>query len=177
MVGLDRRGEAVDVRVPAALRLVQAAAPREHHVGALEQPRLGLLQARRRGGEVRQLVHAVVDDDLPRPQAIAVEGEHRRVEPADQRPAAPGHRHVVLDQPAQVVVPFRPPMGPEDGDPLGHGEHVEPGRPIVEHRLLLDDHRPRPRQPREQVLRALEDPIPSQVAVAEQDRDFLLFTR
>ena len=157
--GLDGRGEAVDVRVPVALRLVEAPPAREDDVGPLQEPRLGLAEARRGAGEVGQLVHAVIDNNLIVPEPLAIRCEHRRVEPPDGPPIAPRHPDVILDQGPEVVIDVRRSVGPEHGHPRRDGDHVQPGRATVEGRLLLDDHRPVPREPTQQVLRTLIHPI------------------
>jgi hypothetical protein len=60
-------------------------------------------------------------------------------------------------------------VGPQDGDAGGDLEGVEPGGPVVEDGLLLDDHRGVAGEPAEQVLRALIDPIPAEVTMANEE--------
>ena len=153
----------------SGLGLVEAAPAGEDDVGAGQEPVLGVDQAG--GGVLEQgeLVHAVVDDDLPGPEAVAVGGEHGRVEPADQRPVAADGGDVGLDQGAEVEVGVGAAVGPQDGDAGGDVEGVEPGGPVVEEGLLLDDHRGVAGEPAEQVLRALIDPIPAEVAMANEE--------
>ena len=125
VVGLDGRGEEVDVRVASGLGLVEAAPAREDDVGAGQEPVLGVDEP---GGgvlEEGELVHAVVDDDLPGAEPVAVGGEHGRVEPADQRPAAADGGDVGLDEGGEVDVGAGGPVGPQDGDAGGDVEGVE----------------------------------------------------
>ena len=132
VAGVDGGGEAVDVRVPVALGLVERPAAGEDDVGPIEEPRLGLDQARRRPGEVGQLVHAVVDDHLARAQPIAISREHRRIEPADQRPAVAGPpRHNPRPAPRDRSPP-RAGGGPDHGHAPAHRQDVQPGRTVVE---------------------------------------------
>jgi hypothetical protein len=166
VVGLDGRGEEVDVGVAPGLGLVEAAAAREDDVGAGQEAVLGVDEA---GGgvlEEGELVHAVVDDDLSGSEPVAVGGEHGRVEPADQRPVAADGGDVGLDEGGEVDVRAGGPVGPQDGDAGGDVEGVEPGGPVVEDGLLLDEHRGVAGEPAEQVLRALIDPIPAEMTMA-----------
>ena len=82
--------EAVNVRVPVLLRLVQAGTAGEDNVGAVDQLLLELEQLGRRELKLAELVHRVehhhVGVEMPR------EGQHhRRVVPGDQRSAQRGH--------------------------------------------------------------------------------------
>ena len=59
---VDRGRESNARRMPAALRLEQAAAAGEDQVGARQQAALQLQHRRRRAAEGGELVHAVIDD-------------------------------------------------------------------------------------------------------------------
>ena len=93
------------------LRFVEARPAGQDQVGPLHQLRLALAQLRRRAGERRQLVHAVVDD-RERLQPRQQRQGHRRVEPDDvlvdrcrrKQPATigPQRRELVVGEAAEL---------------------------------------------------------------------------
>ena len=173
MIAVDRGREAVDVRMAALLRFVEAGASGEDEVRSADQLALEIEQALGREAELRQLVHAVVDDRAR--VEVAREAEHhRRVIPGEQRPRANADMRV--EQALQrrlaplIVQPFRKVRG-------SHADVREIlGLPNLQewrfasadvHRLFPIDHRHGPGEAAHQMLRPLEDEVPPQVRKAQ----------
>ncbi|RYG68648.1 hypothetical protein EON77_15320 [bacterium] len=155
-----------------ALGLVEAEAPREDDVGPVqkrglqgEEPRIGEL-------EVREFVHAVVDDR--RRRDVAGEGEHHgRVEPEYRR-----RREAGLDQQgeqiAQPRLPLRlaPPVrqARTDRDHAVVGERVifEIGQRMIAGDVFFEEEDPPAgREAAHEMLRPLDHEVPTQVGEAD----------
>ncbi len=168
VLGVDRARHAQHVRIRVALGLVQAWAAGDDEVGALQQRGLALAHLARRALECRELVHAVVDDRARRELAEHRQ-RHRRVEPdeivVDQvvGEVAGDHR---LER-RELVVVEAPVLDrrvrAQHLDSLARRRALEIGGAARVHRLLDEDDVVVARQPRQQVLRPLEDELPTQV--------------
>jgi hypothetical protein len=107
---VDARRERVDVRMAVLLRLVEAVAAGEDHVGAVDQLLLERQQLGRREAEVGELVHAIIDGA----DGIDVPGEwqhHRGVVPTDERLVLTGEKSSSSDLSALSVSASLRPSG------------------------------------------------------------------
>jgi hypothetical protein len=163
----------VDVRVQRALGLVQAVAARGDEVGAPHQ--LCLQRAKRRGRarEAGQLIHAVVHGG-DRAQVIRERQRHRRVVPEDEVADGVVVQHAVDERRLRgdaggLVVGLRE-VRYHDMD-AGMGlRHLETRGAGAEMRFFNEENASLARKARHQVLRALEDEVPSQVRQAYEVR-------
>ena len=180
MVAVDAGGEGMDVRVARALRLVQAVATGEHHVGRRHQVALEPGELGRGETEIGEFVHAVIDR-ARRPQMVGEGEHHRRVVPAHQPPGLPGQQSV--EERPQRGGPRRALQGigqdrGHDRDPARTLLDVEPGCAVAAaHRLLPVEDACVPREAGHQVLRTLEHEVPAQVRKADQGGNRFGFVR
>ncbi len=174
MPAVHAGGKGMDIGVAAALGLIEAVAAGEDQVRLGQELAFEIHQLRRREAEVRQLVHAVVDDAGRRKMPGEVQ-HHRCVVPADQRTLP------LRQEPIQQLAQFRGLLGGaqalrehrlgDDHAMLGVDADFEPrARVPLPHRLFPVDHHAVPREAAHQVLGALEDEVPTQVGKANDRR-------
>jgi len=107
------------------------------------------------------------------PQAIRHLQACLRVWPADADVlllAARAARRWLLDQAAEIEIAIGRSVGPQHRHPGGRSQDVQAGPAFIQHWFLFQVHRPVPRHPRQEMLRPLVDPIPSEVAVTDEQR-------
>jgi hypothetical protein len=176
---VDAAREAVGVGVTVFLGFVQARAAGEDQVGDVEQGRFALQQLLRRVLESGQFVHAVVDDQ-GRIEVLQQRQRHRGVEPHHWTFA---FRHQVGQQAlhGRQLVVVEAPGVLDRGMRAAHRDVRRDGRllqvclALAMHRFLDEQDIVVFRQARHQVLGALEDEVPAEVAKHDQGRhvDFL----
>ena len=170
---VDAAGTAMDTRMPAPLRVVQASPAGEDDIGAPEQLPLPREDVRRRELEGRELVHAVEDNrhgleisskrkchGREIPQHVLADAS-RREELPDQ-----GVEHTIrfgLGEPGRHVR-----LDDEDAARIPSGRQARP--PAVPNRFLDEEDAAITRKARHQVLRALKNEAPPQVGEANQVR-------
>ena len=157
-----------------ALGLPQAEAAGENHVGLFHQRALEHLQFRRGEAELRELVHAVVDN--PFGGEPAGEGQHHRgVVPADQprlgelRAGAQQAFETGLDPPRRQALRK---ARRENGD-AESAVYAFEGRLLAigfEDRLFPEENPMIAGESRHQVLGPLENEIPTKMRKTDQDR-------
>lgn len=82
MIDVDAAGKEMNVGMGVFLRFVKAVAAGKDDSGTAEEPALGRSQTRRSSGEIREFIHAVVDDCRSF-EMVAESKRHRGVVPED----------------------------------------------------------------------------------------------
>ena len=168
MRDVHRAGEAMNVGVQPAARFIQRRPAGEHLRRFFQQCRFTLAQLPRCVLEGRQLVHAVVHQ-AGWCEALGQRQCHRCVQPGNiDKQAARAQCRVQqgLQQPELVVVETgcsHGRAGHQHGQARRNLAHFQVRRPLAVDGLFHIDHAPPPGQPRQQLLRPLEDKIPAQV--------------
>ncbi len=176
MRGVDGRGEAVDVRVAVFAGGVEARAAAEDDVGAGERGGLAGGHLGRGVGEERELVHRI-DDQHVGTEALGERKRERRVEPRVAAAQSVGF-HETVDEGGEVRHLRRRESGrvldgrsrPQNRHAVGRRGALPVGALCTYHRLLDEHDRTVGGEPREQVLRALVDEVPTKVREDDERR-------
>ena len=162
MSGVHAAGKLQDMRMVASFRVVQTATAGKHHIGHAEQLSFIRLHLLGSAGKRRQLIHTVIDDRHGA-EMIGKRESHRGVVPEDELlPDMGAHRRIEqlpLDGKLATQV-FRK-MGDGHQDPAAARRDVHVRYPVAPHRLFDVEHAPFSRRAIQQVLRTLQDKVPT----------------
>jgi hypothetical protein len=185
VVEVDATPVKMNVAVVALLAREQLIAAREDDVGCTKQRRLARRQVRRCEPEVRELVHAVVDDgdgvELPEHCGR----DHRRIEPMNSMVEAAGEQRMLTERALQVrqyrralridVQLLRVIQHRHDAhDVRIRFAHCDARLASVRQRLFDEGDAMMSGEPDEDLLRPLPDEVPAQVAMSD-DRQIVRY--